>query len=87
VVWLDLGRFRVGFWVGLRAWDFPTERFPGPPLIAFNLNLWPAGLKFVQRAKRYHPKYYTALFATYNQKKEKRHTRTQQNAKTQTLLL
>ena len=20
------GRFGVGFWVGLRAWDFPTER-------------------------------------------------------------
>jgi hypothetical protein len=26
VVWLGLGRFGVGFWVTLRAWDFPTER-------------------------------------------------------------
>ena len=26
MVRLGLGRFGVGFWVGLRAWDFPTER-------------------------------------------------------------
>ena len=23
---LGSGRFGVGFWMGLRAWDFPTER-------------------------------------------------------------
>jgi hypothetical protein len=26
MVRLGLGRFGVEFWVGLRAWDFPTER-------------------------------------------------------------
>ena len=31
LVWVWV--FGVGFWVGLRAWDLPTERehFPGPP--------------------------------------------------------
>ena len=34
MVRLDLGRFGVGFWVGLRAWDFSTERvLPRTPLI------------------------------------------------------
>jgi hypothetical protein len=34
MVRLGLGRFGVGFWVGLRAWDFPTERvLPQTPFL------------------------------------------------------
>ena len=44
MVRLSWGRFGVGFWVGLRAWDFPTERSTSPrpgPLLSSRITPGP----------------------------------------------